>query len=99
MEKRDFIKDIEMKLNNVNNNLKEIKDKFEKTDNMEIEKEAAEAIIKLEKMRDRIKEQYDDAREKKSNNKSTVELEKNIFNSIKSFDSAFTKAGSIFRTK
>ena len=88
-----------MKLNLANNKIKEIKDKFESTNNLDIEKEAAEAIIKLEKMRDRIREQYNEVKEKKSTKKNTVELEKNIFNSIKSFDNAFTKAGSLFKTK
>lgn len=61
----------------------------------------AQSVLKyLEGIRDELNRQYSELQNAENN--SDIDLasyKKNIYNSIQSYNAAFTRAGSIFRTK
>jgi len=61
-------------------------------------KEMEDTLEELETLSRDIRLQYEQALKEEHNERQISEIEKNIFNSIRSFDKAYTKAGSIFHT-
>lgn len=88
------------KIDEVNNKLSELKKELAGKNEDEMTEVAKSSLTELNQLRDEIQVLY----EKLAKTSLTDELEfdkveKNIYNSIESFNNAFTKAGSMLRTK
>lgn len=88
-------------LKNTRQKIEEIDRKIERMKDWEVnsnlKQEAINLLHHLGNTRDRLKQQYDSISEEIEDKKVT-EVQKNIFNSIQSFDNTYSKAGHIFKT-
>jgi len=100
MDKEELILTTKQKIDDVSDKIKEIEKKVEKNTNQEIQEQSENSLKELNEIRQKIKKEYSNLGKPNMQNKSEVtEIEKNIFNSIRSFDSAFERAGALFKTK
>ena len=84
-------------VNEISNKMNELKSEISKSNNSEAEKNLRIAINSLDKINQDIQKQYMHLKESSNLSQSKVsEFEKNIYNSIESFNNAFTKASSVF---
>jgi hypothetical protein len=98
MDKKAIKENIKHKIETINAQISELK--LKKANDFESNKDTRQIIKDLEVMRDHIVHEYNDIiyESEGGKKKDITEMEKNIFNSIKSFNNAFTNAGSIFKT-
>ncbi|MFO7843643.1 MAG: hypothetical protein R6V16_07505 [Bacteroidales bacterium] len=100
MEKEELILMTKQKIDEINHKVKEIKDKVEKSTNEEIQEKSNNILEELNEINEKIQKEYAGLSSPENQSKSKIsEMEKNIYNSIQSFDSAFERAGSLFKTK
>ncbi|MFO7828422.1 MAG: hypothetical protein R6V23_07375 [Bacteroidales bacterium] len=100
MEKEELILKTKQKIDEINNKVKEVKDKVEKNTNEGIQEQSENILKELNEINEKIQKEYTSLSLPENQSKSKIsEMEMNIYNSIQSFNSAFERAGSIFRTK
>jgi hypothetical protein len=88
---------IQQKIAETERKLKELQYEVENSDQKEVTNEAKSALDELSKLNNEIKELHDKmAKIKVTDELQYSEAEKNIYNSIDSFNTAFNKAGSLF---
>ena len=100
MEKEELIMKTKQKIDEINNKVKEVKDKVEKNANESIQEKGENILKELNEIKEKIQKEYESLSLPENQSKSKIsEMEMNIYNSIHSFNSAFEQAGSIFKTK
>lgn len=99
MEKEELILKTKQKLDEIQDKIKNIKEKVEQNTNDAIQEKSKNILNELEELGEKIQKQYSTLGMPENQTKPHItEMEKNIYNSIESFDSAFERAGSIFKT-
>lgn len=99
MEKVELLKQTKEKIDEIDKRINEFKQKVADQSEGEIKTRAEAALRELRAFRDKIQEQYDELEERKEEvSENVTEAEKNIYAGIETFEDAFTKAGSIFKT-
>lgn len=99
MEKEELILKTKQKIDEIQDKVKEVKEKVEKNTNEAIQEQSESILNELNQISDKIQKEYSNLSLPENQSKPKVsEMEKNIYNSINSFDSAFERAGSIFKT-
>jgi DNA-binding transcriptional regulator GbsR (MarR family) len=99
MKKEELLKSTQKKIDEINVKIRELKSKISDESEEEIKERAESAVKELEGLRDKIQDQYDILETRKEQVQVDVsEAEKNIYSGIETFDDAFTRAGSIFKT-
>ena len=85
------------KLEQLSEQIETIKDK--KPKNPDVKAEMERLIYRMEEIRDNVKNIYSENLKNVESGKKVHwdEFEKNIFQDLKSFDNAFSKAGTFFR--
>jgi hypothetical protein len=100
MKKEELIMDTKRKLDEINRKIEGIKNRLSQDTNEETKKHAQSALDDLEKIKAKVQENYLNLGGFANTGPVKLpELEKNIYNSIESFNRAYTKAGAIFSTK
>ena len=100
MDKEDLILKTKQKIEDINSKIKEVKKQVEENTNEAIQEQSENILNELNEINEKIQKEYSSLSLPENQSKPKVsEMEKNIFNSIDSFDSAFERAGSIFKTK
>jgi hypothetical protein len=100
MEKEKLRTSTKQKIDDVNLKLQEISNELALQNDKEIIEQAKPALAELNQLRDKIESLYDKiARIRIKDELEFDAIEKNIYNSIESFNNAFKKAGSLFRIK
>jgi uncharacterized protein YoxC len=100
MEKEELILKTKQKIDEIQDKVKEVKEKVEKNTNEAIQEQSENILNELNQISEKIQKDYSSLGLPENQSKPKVsEMEKNIYNSIDSFDSAFERAGSIFKTK
>ena len=86
------------KIDDINYKLGELSETLSaETDNI-IKNKMKSVIAEMEKVRDSIYLQYEQLNKTREDNEPELsEIEKNIFERIRTFDNAFKKSGGIFR--
>jgi len=98
MEKNEITTKTKKAVDEISTKFSDLKNKISQNKNSEIKKEVQAALDKLDDLNQEIQKQYNlisNAREK--GDFQMPEMEKNIYNSIESFNNAYTKAGSLFK--
>lgn len=100
MNRIELLEEAKKKIDEINRKTIVLKDKLDQYSEKEINSQANAVLRQLEEIRDELQEKYVhfNRQENKSDNQLT-EFEKNIFNSIESFNDAFTEAGSLLKPK
>ena len=99
MKKEELILKTKQKLDEINDKIMHIKKMVEQNTNEAIQERGEDALNELEKLGEGAKEEYLKLGMPEEFTQSQItEVERNIFNSIEAFDSAFKRAGSIFKT-
>jgi DNA replication initiation complex subunit (GINS family) len=93
-----FIRDLQNKVDEVANRYYSLRNELGAMDDPDSRKEIEHALVELEELNRQIRQQFEQARKEEQNERKLSEIEKNIYNSIRSFERAYTKAGSIFHT-
>jgi len=100
MKKEELILKTKQKIDEVNEKVEEVKEKVEKNTNEAIQEQSEKILKELNEISESIQKEYTKlGLPENQNEKNISEMEKNIYNSIHSFDSAFERAGSLFKTK
>lgn len=98
MNKNDLAIKTKKRVEEVSTKIKDLKIKISQDTNSEIEEGMQAAIDRLDKLNQEIREQYRQFVTSPEKSETQVsEMEKNIYNSIESFNDAFTSAGSLFK--
>ncbi|HAF30887.1 MAG TPA: hypothetical protein DCG75_17755 [Bacteroidales bacterium] len=98
MEKEELVLKTKQKLDEIQEKINDIKEKVEQNTNDAIHEKSEHIINELKELGEKIHKQYSKLGLPENQSKPNItEMEKNIFNSIRSFDSAFQRAGSIFK--
>lgn len=99
MDKNELILKTKQKIDEIKENISQLKEKANENKSQDLKKQSNKLIGELEEISEDIQKQYSSLGlpENQSDQKVT-EIEKNIYNGIQSFDSAFSRAGSIFQT-
>ncbi len=100
MDKEKLRMSTKLKIDEINLKLQEISNELALQNDKEILEQAKPALAELDQLRDKIESLYDKI--VRIHLKDELEfdaIEKNIYNSIESFNDAFRKAGSMFRIK
>jgi hypothetical protein len=95
MERDVLIGIIKKEVEEIDTKLLKLRERLRQTNDDSIVDEAEQTIRLLEEIREKIQIQYNNLR-KTPNQKHSSELEKRVFVNLRSFNDAFTKAGSIF---
>ncbi|MFO7658338.1 MAG: hypothetical protein R6W78_14870 [Bacteroidales bacterium] len=99
MDKHELAIRTKKAMDEISTKLTDLKNKLPQIKNQEIEEGAKAALDKLEDLNQEIQKKYLEIVEVRDKSNSQMsEMEKNIYNSIESFNNAFTKAGSLFNT-
>ncbi len=99
MDKNEIITKTKKTVDEISTKFSDLKNKMSQSQNSEIKEGVQAALDKLDVLNQEIQKQYNlisKAREK--GDAQMPEMEKNIYNSIESFNNAYTKAGSLFKT-
>jgi chaperonin cofactor prefoldin len=100
MEKKELLKSIHQKIDDLNYKIGVLKKMASQEADSSRRNEMESTVTDMEKLRDDTYVQYDklySVQEKDDTRLS--EMEQNIFSNIRSFDSAFKKAGGIFDSR
>jgi hypothetical protein len=98
MEKEKLSVSMNQKIEEVNHKLQEIKNELALQNDKEISEQAKPALAELEQLRDKIQSLHEKiAKIRLTDELEFDKVEKNIYNSIESFNNAFKKAGSMLR--
>ena len=98
MDKNELEKKTKKAIQEVSTKLTDLKYKLSQDKKTQIKADAQAALDELDSLNQEINKQYE--RIGSVHDKSDAqmsEIEKNIYNSIESFNNAFTKAGSLFK--
>jgi uncharacterized coiled-coil DUF342 family protein len=99
MDKKEILKSIRHKIDEINRKTSELRDKISTRTGKDVNNEIESLITELEDIRNKIQLKYEKLEKLESQDKQGLsEIEKNIYNSIKSYDDAFKKAGGLFKT-
>ena len=91
-----LIRELQLKVEQVSDKYKKMKDELPHFQNPEANEQVKRLMKELEMLSQKIKDQYAQVRKEENLNKKKLsEIEKNIYNSIRSFNSAYSSAGSI----
>jgi hypothetical protein len=97
MEKKELLKSIHQKIDDLNYKIGVLKKMASNETDSSKRNEMESTLSDMEKLRDKTYVEYDKIYSVHENdNNSLSEMEQNIFTNIRSFDSAFKKAGGIF---
>jgi hypothetical protein len=100
MDKEQLDLRTKLKIDEVNFKLQQIKDEIAKHDSQDVGVEAKTTLKQLEHLNKVVNELYKKiATMEVTDQLQYSEVEKNIYNSITSFNDAYTKAGSMFKIK
>lgn len=100
MDEKNIVSELKVQLNEINRKVDEIRGKVSEKKNEEIKVQASAMLEKMEDLKNEITAEYNKlerAEEKQQDN--VPEADKNIYNSINSFNDAFTEAGKMFKTR
>lgn len=99
MDKHELAIRTKKAVDEISTKFTDLKNKLSQIKNPEIEEGVKAALDNLENLNQEIQNQYSRISEVRDKSNSQMsEMEKNIYNSIESFNNAFTKAGSLFKT-
>lgn len=99
MKKEELLRSTQRKIDEINAKINELKSRISGESEKDIKEKAESAVKELEHLRDSIQDQYDILEVKGQELQVDItEAEKNIYSGIQTFEDAFTRAGSIFRT-
>lgn len=91
MKTKQSVEEVSKKLNEIKNN-------FSPSPNSKLKEDLQSILDKLESLNQEIQKQFDQMNEAEHDeNLDMSEIEKNIYNSIESFNRAYTNAGSLFK--
>jgi len=99
MDKNELILKTKQKIDEIKEKISELKEKANENTSQDIKDQSNKLIGELEEISEDIQKQYSSlGLPENQDNPKVTEIEKNIYNGIRTFDSAFTRAGSIFQT-
>lgn len=97
MIKEELLKNTKQKIDEITAKYIEFKDRVSVNTKHEIKEQANQTLDQLEEMKKDIQNQYNKLVKMEKESEATwSELEKNIYSSIDSFNSAFSRAGKLF---
>ena len=100
MNRKQLDKRLEKRIEEVETTMNALKDELVQQNNPEVNNEIKSSLNKLNKLNDEIKNMYRNIANKEFTGQLKAnEFEKNVFNSIQSFNDAYRKAGSLFVKK
>jgi uncharacterized protein len=98
MDKNELEKKTKKAVQEVSTKLKDLKNKLSQDKTPQINSALQAALNELHNLNQMINKQYENMRTTRDiSNVQLAEMDKNIFNSIESFNNAYTKAGSLFK--
>ncbi len=98
MEKKELATKTEKTVDEIATKLNDLKIKLSQNKTPETKEGVQATLDELDSLNQKIQKQYSKMSETGDKSKSQMsEMEKNIYNSIESFNNAYTKAGSLFK--
>jgi hypothetical protein len=98
MERIEMLSDIELRINDIDKRRDELKKWMDDHPDHPQYDEAEKLLFEMNKILDSLRMKYKNLEANISGDQKNITImEQNIYSNIRAFDSAFTKAGSIFR--
>jgi predicted nucleic acid-binding Zn-ribbon protein len=98
MERIEMLSDIELRIKDIDQRRDELKTWMDNHPDHPQYDEAEKLLFEMNKILDSLRMKFKDLEANISGDQKNVTvMEQNIYSNIRAFDSAFTKAGSIFR--
>ncbi len=96
---QEFKLEINRKINEVNAKIADVRKRYASTESSEVQNELLSILNHLESTRNNLILQYERIDKLGSTEKEFSELEKDIYTNLETFDSAFSKAGTIVKSR